>query len=636
MRLSVGQVFLTLFLCLLCLVEKGLAESADTPAVKATIEKLNRDALKTYISNPDAARKMAENALLLSERVKYNAGAGHSFVNLGHVYWSQSYYPVSLFYFNSALTRIPTERRSLLAECYNGMGRTYLELKDYNAAINCLNTAARYSGKDVKTHAEMTSEMSLVYIRMKRYQQAEVEALKSLKLSRSIHDDVTINILYTRLSSVRRLQNDFRGSIAYDDTAINMSFKTGNRRLRAKTYIEYAYNYNGLKDFDKAIAYAQRGAELADSIGLMDGQIDAYKTLMYSFEQKHDLARVLIFQKKYNAALDSLNTADKRRNTQLIRNYFALNAKLNQIAVMAQNDREARAKINFQNTIIMVLAVFLIILFLALYVTYYNYKHKKQLNNTLKRQHEALVIQKNLIEEQSANVAVVNKLKDKLLAVIGHDLRTPVANLRNFTKMFNDGVLSADEVNDLMKRMDPVIRGAELTLSNLLEWAGSQIRGISVTPSVIDINAIGDEMAQTYNYQLRQKNIRFEHKAVSGHLIRADEKHVKVILGNLISNAIKFTNDDGTITLRSCISANDVIISIKDTGKGIASDRLLKLFDLNQHFTQNGTMGETGTGIGLFLCKELVEFNGGKLSVESQPGKGSTFSFSLPLADKKE
>jgi len=113
--------------------------------------------------------------------------------------------------------------------------------------------------------------------------------------------------------------------------------------------------------------------------------------------------------------------------------------------------------------------------------------------------------------------------------------------------------------------------------------------------------------------------------------VQADEKHVKVVLNNLMSNAIKFTGDDGLITLSSEIDCDMLVISITDTGNGITDDQICKLFNLGAQFTEKGTLGETGTGIGLFLCKELVEFNRGRLWVTSLINEGSVFSFSLPL-----
>ena len=634
MRRIFSQLLLLALMCRVTYAQKQISKElpATNAATKLYVDKLNITADDIYVRNPDSARRMAEKALLLSEKIKYNYGIGYGFLNLGHVYWSQSYYPISLFYLNRALTVIPKDRHVLLAECYNSVGRTYLELKNYNEAIRNLDISLKHAGTNTKMLAEFYSEKALLYIRMHNYDKATTASMQALKFCRTINDYGNINIIYTRLSSIQRLQNQFERSIAYDDTAIRMSFKTNNKRLRAKTFIEYAYNYNGLKQFDKAIEYAKKGAALSDSIGLMDGLSDAYKTLMYSFEQKKDLVNALAYQKKYSAGLNNLNSTSKIRNTELIQNYFALNTRLNEIEIIQHKAKEDKEKIHFQSITILTLISSLVVVLIALYVTYYNYNQKKLLSNTLHRQHEALVVQKDLIAEQSANLEAVNKLKDKLLAIIGHDLRTPFANLRSIIGLFDDNSLDLEDMHGLMKKMEPVIKGAELTLSNLLEWAGSQIRGINISPSVIDIHSIGEEMANTYSYQLLQKNIRFKNAAIAGYNVKADEKHIKVIMGNLISNAIKFTDDNGAITLSSAVNDRELIIGINDTGKGIAAEQQLKLFGLNSRFTENGTMGEVGTGIGLFLCKELVEFNDGRLWVTSEVGRGSTFSFSLPLA----
>ncbi|GAA3969516.1 signal transduction histidine kinase [Mucilaginibacter dorajii] len=605
---------------------------ADTNGLRVYIDKHNKDADDLYVRCPDSARKMAEQALLLSEKIKYNKGIGESFFSLGHVYWSQSYYPISLFYLKSALTYIPKNENTLLANCYNAIGRTYMELKNFKEAERNIELSGKYVDHDMLLQGKNYSEQALLYTRTKDYDKALTASLKALTFDRVAKDDGEINIIYTRLGSIYKFKNQMSKATAYNDSAFRMSFKTSNKRLRAKMYVEYADVYNQLKQYDKAITFAQKGVALSDSIGLMDGISGAYRAMMFAFEQKKDLGNALIYQKKYSQALDKLNTADKIRNTELIQNYFALNARLNEIAVMEQKAREDKARINFQNALIVTLIISLAVVLLALYITWYNYKQKKQLNNKLRRQHEALLVQKDLIEDQSENLATVNKLKDKLLAVIGHDLRTPFANLRNIIGLFEDNSLDLEDVHGLMRKMEPVIKGGELTLNNLLEWAGSQIRGINVSPAAIDINLIGDEMAQTYNYQLLQKDIKFQNMAITGHCVKADEKHVKVVIGNLISNAIKFTDDNGTITLSSAVINTELVISINDTGKGIAGDQLTKLFNLNSHFTQSGTMGEVGTGIGLFLCKELVEFNGGRLWVTSVLNQGSTFSFSLPLA----
>jgi len=363
----------------------------------------------------------------------------------------------------------------------------------------------------------------------------------------------------------------------------------------------------------------------------MAAETKAYDVIINSFELKNELKTALKFQRKYNAISDSLNTVNKLKTVTLVQNYYDLNSKINGITLMQVNDRVNKAKIKSQYTLIVVLIFSLVILIVILSVTYYFYKQKQLLGDKLQQQHKALFDQKQLIEVQTVNLQTVNNLKDKLLAVIGHDLRAPISNLSSIVEMFESGYLTEKEVHHLMKNINPVVKGAELTLSNLVDWAGSQIRGQHIHTSNVDIFLLGVEMEQTFAHQLQTKNIEFINHAYVGQGVVADENHLKVVLRNLISNAIKFTGEKGNIKLSTIIENNKLVISIEDTGKGMTQDEMDKLFYLNTHFSYSGTSGEKGTGIGLLLCKELVELNGSKLKVRSIPGKGSMFYFNLPL-----
>ena len=239
--------------------------------------------------------------------------------------------------------------------------------------------------------------------------------------------------------------------------------------------------------------------------------------------------------------------------------------------------------------------------------------------------------QNQLIEAQATNLEMVNGLKDKMFAVIGHDLRTPVANLINISSMFESEDLSANEVQMLMKDITPVIKGAELTLSNLLEWAGSHIKGRNVQLVNVNVYEIGTVMEQTFDHFFHQKEITFTNEIKPGEMAYADENHVKVIFRNLISNAVKFTEPGGTITLYTRIKGDRLVVCVKDTGRGMTADEIDRLFFITTHFSAYGTQGEKGTGLGLILCRELVELNGGKLTVTSKPNEGSKFCVDLPF-----
>ncbi|HZY39906.1 MAG TPA: tetratricopeptide repeat-containing sensor histidine kinase [Mucilaginibacter sp.] len=597
----------------------------------ADVDRLNNIAANIFLQYPDSAHKAAGDALLIAEKLNYPFGKGRSCLNLGSIYWSQSYYPISLFYLKSALTYLPKNKPLYLSEAYRALGRTYADLKNYKVAETYLDSALYFAGNDPGHKAEVYSERAYIDNFLGRYDKAIDEVNQSLELNRIAKSEKHIAVLYGRLASIYLHKKSYANALVFNGVTYEKSIETHNRRLLAYTYLDYALIYNGLHRYEDAVAFAQKSIALADSIGVMDAETRAFNALINTYQLKHQYAKALDYQQRYNDIRDSLGNLAKLKTIKLVQNYYDLNAKINSVTVMEVNDRLNKAKIKSQHVMIRVLLVSLIVVMIILTATYYFYKQKKLLSSKLQEQHKALLDQKQLIEAQTANLQKVNDLKDKLFAVIGHDLRSPVANLSNIIEMFEDGYLTSSEVHELMKNINPVVKGVQLTLSNLVEWAGSQIKGINVNSSNVDIFLLGVEMEQTFIPALQVKNLEFINSAYPGRGAVADENHLKVILRNLISNAIKFTPENGTITLGTTIENNQLIISVTDSGQGMSEDEVKKLFSINTHFSHSGTSGEKGTGIGLLLCKELVELNGGQLRVKSKLGKGSTFYFNLPL-----
>jgi signal transduction histidine kinase len=598
---------------------------------QSKINNLNKIAFDIYLEFPDSAHKIAANALILSEKSKYAFGKGNSFLNLGIIYWSQSYYPISLFFLQSAITNLPKNKPLYLSDAYAFLGRTYADLKDYKKALNYLDTSMYFAGNDTKRISQVFFERAYVYYSQQNYDKELGFIKHSLKLDKSIKNEKEIAILYAYLSNIYLHKKDYKAALAYEDTSFNMSNKVHNRRLRAYTYYDYALINNELGKYNDAIKYAQKGIALSHSIGVIDAETKCYSALIKSFELKNDLKRALIYQKKYNLVSDSLSTIAKLNTIKLVQDYYDLNSKISNLALITLSNKNNQAKIRNQNAIIVVLCLSLIILTIVLSATYYFYKEKKLLSNKLQNQHKELLNQKQLIEVQKVNLQMVNSFKDRLLAVIGHDLRTPIANLSNIVEMFETGYLNAEELNELMKDINSIVKGTELTLSNLIEWAGNQVKGRTINSSNVDIFLLGVEMEQTFAHSLHLKNIAFINYAYPGRGVLADENHLKVILRNLIGNAIKFTSQKGSIILSTAIENNEMIIAVQDNGRGMTIKEMENLFHANTHFSNTGTAGEKGTGIGLLLCKELVELNGGQLKVESILGKGSKFYFKLPL-----
>jgi signal transduction histidine kinase len=191
--------------------------------------------------------------------------------------------------------------------------------------------------------------------------------------------------------------------------------------------------------------------------------------------------------------------------------------------------------------------------------------------------------------------------------------------------------LSKEEIQMLAKDLDKSIKNLFELLENLLEWSRSQTGNIEFTPEPIELNQLLALNAELLNAQANAKKIAIVNNAKSSIQVKAHKNSINTVIRNLVSNAIKFTPEGGTITLSLQQKANEAIVTVADTGVGMSEEVVKKLFRLDTKLTTKGTANEKGTGLGLILCKEFIEKNGGRMGVESEVGKGSKFYFSLPL-----
>jgi signal transduction histidine kinase len=380
---------------------------------------------------------------------------------------------------------------------------------------------------------------------------------------------------------------------------------------------------------DEALQFANSALSLSDSLGNADITARVYRSIIGIYRGKGDTKKLLYYQDRYIGFQEKQNRANQENSSQLIADHFALNEKLRSIDELSHRDDMYNLLVRSQKNIIIGLSISLILLIVALYIVYRYYREKRLLAKNLNEQHLATVAQTQLIEVQAQHLEELNNLKNKLLLVIGHDLRGPIGNLSSLTALFEDGHLKEEEVKQVMSSISPVVKGAELTLKNLLEWAENQIKGTSLQATNVTLLPVVEEIEKIFKYSFDQKNIAFSNEVVAGHTVFIDPNHLKVVLRNLISNAIKFTPPKGKITVASHLTKDKITISVKDTGRGMDTDEIERLLSVKTHFTKPGTQGEKGTGIGLLLCRELIELNGGELWLTSEVDRGTTFYFNV-------
>lgn len=229
--------------------------------------------------------------------------------------------------------------------------------------------------------------------------------------------------------------------------------------------------------------------------------------------------------------------------------------------------------------------------------------------------------------------------RDTLYSVIAHDLRSPLGSL----KMMNNAILMmvdkekiGEEVHEMLQMMNKTSEETFLLLDNLLKWAKNRLSKMSIHKQPTDIHAILESTVEMYIPMAAQKNIEIKLVGVDTPLMgKLDIDMLKTIVRNIVSNALKFTFEGGVITVACKTEGDFVIISIKDTGRGIKKEDQSKVLCPGAHFTTYGTNNERGSGLGLMLCQDFVNQHEGKLWFESEEGVGTTFHFSLKALNEE-
>lgn len=233
------------------------------------------------------------------------------------------------------------------------------------------------------------------------------------------------------------------------------------------------------------------------------------------------------------------------------------------------------------------------------------------------------------------NLRLLNASKDKFFSIISHDLRSPFNSLLGLSEYLSESYdeLSEDEVKEVLGGLHRSAKNVYNLLINLLDWARLQTGRLTVNKNIFKIDYPLQNVLNLYAEAINKKKLNIIKNISVDKSLFADANMVETVLRNLLYNSIKFTSENGTITISVSPHTDAAAISIADTGKGMSAEDLLKLFRLDVQVRGESTDGERGTGLGLILSKEFVEKNGGSIQVESQLGIGSNFTFTVPFAE---
>jgi len=238
---------------------------------------------------------------------------------------------------------------------------------------------------------------------------------------------------------------------------------------------------------------------------------------------------------------------------------------------------------------------------------------------------EKLVLSEKMLKKLNAD-------KDKFFSIISHDLRSPFQGLIGMSELLTETYNGLSDIEKLesISSLNDSIQNVYSLILELLEWSSVQIGRMKFEPKKINLKNVAEKVIAISEISAKNKGIIINGNINENIFVYADSSMIETILRNLLSNAIKFTPNSGKIIISAKKQKNSIIVQIKDSGIGIKKNVLKKLFKIDEHYSSLGTKGEKGTGLGLILCKELIEKNNGTIWAESELGNGSIFFFTIP------
>ena len=625
------------------------------------IDLLNELAEQYQYKNIDSLRYFSEKANKLSRDVVYVKGEGIALSTLSQYHFYLGENTKGFNTLDAALEIAKSNKNiELQIRVLKATGNQQLDFGNHAEALKAYLSAIDLatSINDIRTLSVLKFNIAILYITQKDYAQG-LRLYKEVQvINKQLGDEIYTAKTSSNIAEIYLKLHDFDNASLYIDSATKIFEK--NKLLE---WLAYCYNVKGdiylkqnnpklaLHWYDKAItlhedlsddrykvpllnsisaAYYKLGnhekaketvfqaLEIEKKLSLLEDTIWSYELLYKISKDMQRPEDALAYHEKYKLLSDSIYRKENLNSLGVLKTKLEFEKQQKDAAIA--NEKE-KAK---QNVYMYLSLIALAILGLIIFLLRKQSKTRKLFNNELRLKTAAL-------EKREEELSAINNTKDKLFSIIGHDLRGPINALASILSLFKDKEIEPEEFLTFIPKVKSDVDAISFTLNNLLSWGRTQMTGSITEPCEINIKALTDENINLMHEIACHKSITITNNVPSNCNVWSDKNQIDVVIRNLLSNALKFTHKDGSIILNAVQKDSYIEVSIEDTGVGMEEHIQNKIFSPEKTLiTTYGTADEKGTGLGLSLCKEMVENNGGKIWVESVPGKGSIFYFTLP------
>lgn len=525
-------------------------------------------------------------------------GAASALNEVAFVYWNNNHYRQAADYYEKSYElNVKVANENGLAMINNNLGMLYADLGEYDKAFEKFNQtlAARRANDEVDGMISALINLSVVLNRLERYNESISNLTEALTLAREGYDKEMMRSIYGMLSETYGFQGDVEKSLQNFEL-----YKSFHEEIQREKVSDVQ------KELEK------------ERIQKQEAQLENQKRENELLRKENELLR----NQKLLEEKDSVNTGL----------YSDLSRKQVEIALLNKDKELQEAQLQIRNkenedlsrqrTYIIVFSLIIFILIsIVLFIVY-------RFGKRSKKQAMELAATNKTLDENRKELEIANKTKEKIFSIIAHDLRGPMVSLSSLFHLLSDDEVSPD-MQEAMASMRAELSNSVTILDNLLEWSRTEIKGEILKTEKINIAEKIEHTFKLLEPHASRKEVVLQSNVNSEDHIHTNTEVLSIVLRNLIQNAIKFTAKGGSVTVNNQTQSGRQIISVTDTGIGMDDDLIKRIFDISQRTNRLGTAQEKGSGLGLVLCKELIQKAGGLLSVESKVNQGTTFSITI-------
>lgn len=592
-------------------------------------------AYKLFLAKPDSSIAIATSVLNAATGEKNDYLAGYCYFILAKANWAKGNFRLSTeFGFKALKIAENSTYFYLWGETLLALARTLTDLKNFGQAGAYLNRAmdlaVAHSNEDLQ--ADVFREQSFLLLEQKQYDSALSYANRGIAYYESVHDSLNASILYGRKARIYFSLKDYKNSVIFNRKALQIDSLVGNMRALGVSYYQTAQDEYYLHNTDQSIRYLKKSIELSSDIGYLNILVRAHNLLAEIYFNQGNYAEAYKQSKLSSHFKDSLFSAESNGQVQEMQSIYELENKENVIRLLEQENQLKQQQFSNQRSLMIFLLVGIVLLLLLIFVMGRLRVIQKRANHVLEIKNQAIEQQKEEMEAQAENLQQLNRLKSKLFSVISHDIRGPIANLQSLLELLTNRSMASEEFFAISDKLKSNLDVTQRTLENLLNWSLSQMDGIKTELERVEIKCLLDEACRLMEEAAKRKDVTIENTTKEPIYVVADPNQIQLILRNLIHNAIKFSKEGGKVLISAHAEGSRCCVQVKDFGIGMTKAEIGMIMASQEYFTRAGTQQEKGTGLGLLLCKEFIMRHGGTLNIESFPGKETTASFTLQIA----